>query len=312
MKLKLLKAFQRAFSVSRTGSDDSLQKLHGATKRRKTIEDADEIPYQLIGLPDGFSLMDLNEDQHRLLKERALHHLQPVLKKALNMKKKELAKTISALKHLEPANVAPTDKFSIFGTPLSQIPAELINSDSQLPHVIVQLMYAFVFGGGFEQEGPFRIEGDKQLLNQLVNGISQGVESDEKISSYPLPVIGAAIKRYLRQIPGSLIPEVVSSLLHRLSRIQDSELKTFATQLLLLTLPFRHAKAFSTVLLLLKACSTRESTHKMSASALSVCFGPTLFNTGTDLQLLSAINAQLSDLITDFCKYTSIPSSILK
>ena len=172
-------------------------------------------------------------------------------------------------------------------------------------------MHSFVSRGGFEQEGPFRVEGDKQQLSELVAGISSGYESNgTDIDSYPVPVLAAAIKRYIRSIPGFLIPQAATSLLVKLSNLKDSSLRTLAIQLILLTLPYQNAKALSSINLLLKTCSLQESVHKMSATALTVCFGPTLFDTGIDWNLVSGVNNLLNELIQNYSTYSIVPSTL--
>lgn len=305
--MKLLKKIVNAFSASRTDLHDSIERLAGPTKRRKTI-DNDEIPHQMIEAPTGASILQLNKQQYDQVRKLSGRQLEPILKKCLRMSKKEAARTVSQLlNYTEPQ----TNSESIFGCPINLIPSEMMNQDTQLPVVIVKLMHSFVSRGGFEQEGPFRIEGDKQQLNDLVMGISKGFEAEgTEIDSFPIAVLAAAIKRYLRCIPGSLIPQETTAVLVKLFNLKDNLLRSVAIHLTLLTLPFQHAKIFASVNLLLKTCSMRESVHKMSAAALTVCFGPTLFDTGIDLNLVSGVNSLLNELIENYSIYSIVPSII--
>ena len=310
--MKLLKKFVDAFSTSKASMSDSLEKLNSPTKRRKTIDNSDDIPHQLIELPIGEHVLNLSEQQYMLVRRKAIEQLGLILKRCLRMNKKEVARLISCPLNSEHCVLnQPQNTLNIFNCPLIQLPANIINSDTQLPRVIVKLMHSFVQRGGFEQEGPFRVEGDKQLLSELVAGISSGLESNGLcIDSYPVPVLGAAIKRYIRSIPGFLIPQTATSLLVKLYNLKDSSLRSFAIQLVLLTLPYQHAKALSSINLLLKTCSLNESVHKMSAAALTVCFGPTLFDTGIDLNLVSGVNSLLNELIQNYSIYSIVPSAL--
>lgn len=305
--MKILKKFVTAFSASRTDLHDSIEKLSGPAKRRKTI-DSDDIPHQVIQLPIGASILQLNELQYNQVRKRSAKQLEPILKKCLRMNKKDAAKIVlSLLNYSEPQSTSQSE--SIFGCPLNQIPADILSQETQMPLVIVKLMHSFVMRGGFEQEGPFRIEGDKQQLTELVNGISKGFEAEGiNIDSYPIQVLAAAIKRYIRTIPGSLIPQQTTSLLVKLFNLKDNLLRSVAIHLTLLTLPFQHAKIFASVNLLLKTCSMRERIHKMSAAALTVCFGPTIFDTGIDLHLVSGVNSLLNELIENYSIYSIVPS----
>lgn len=311
--MKLLKKIVRVLSASRTNSDDSINKFATPIKRRKTLENSDDIPHQLIDMTTLTKIFELNEQQYNLLKKRALIQLEPILRKCLRMNNKETAKFIDSLKLDSEQHRKPVMLGNIFGCPLDQISSELINTDTQFPLIIVRLMQSFVTRGGFQQEGPFRIEGDKLLLTELVNGISRGVEADGiSIDSFPLPVISAAIKRYIRLIPGSLIPKSTTALIVKLYNIKDANLRTLSIQLLLLTLPFQHSKVFTSLNLFLKACSMQKNVHKMSAVALSVCFGPTIFDTGIDIKIVGIVNNLLSEIITEYSHYSKVPSILLQ
>ena len=310
--MKLIRKIVNAFSASRTDltASKSLESFASPTKRRKTLDNGDEIPYQLIQLPVGTSILQLNEQQYAIVRKRAASQLEPILRKCLRMSKKEAAKTIAQLKNDSTELMKPVSE-NIFGCPLSQLPSAIVNTETQLPRVIVKLIHSFVTRGGFEQEGPFRIEGDKLQLARLISGISQGYEIEGiDIDSFPVAVLAAAIKRYLRTIPGSLIPKTTTEVLVKFSNIKDNNLGTLAIQLVLLTLPYQHAKVFASTNLLLKACSVRESVHKMSASALTVCFGPTLFDTGIDLNMVSVVNNLLNEFIENYSNYSVIPAAL--
>lgn len=308
--MKLLKKLVSAFSASRHSLEDSIEKLSSPSKRRKTMDKSDDIPLQLIQLPIGASVLQLNEQQYMQVRQRAAAQLEPILRKGLRMSKKEALKTISILK-TDPSGSLKEFTGNIFGCPLAQLSSELINPDTQLPRIIVKLMHSFVSRGGFEREGPFRVEGDKQQLAQLVEGISSGFEAEGiEIDSYPLAVLAAALKRYLRSMPGSLIPQSTTELLAKLFNLKDNNLRTLAIQLVLLTLPYQHAKVLASTNLLLKACAVKEQVHKMSAAALSVCFGPTLFDTGMDLKIVGIANSLLHELIQNYSKYSIVPAAL--
>ena len=305
--MKLLRKFVNALSASRTDFEYSIDKISGPTKRRKTI-DNDDVPLQIIQLPIGASVLELNQEQYEQIKRKAAKHLEPILRKCLRMNKKEAAKTISSLQNCSSPTTTSSPN-SIFGCPLDQIPIELISRETQLPLVIVKLMHSFVFRGGLEQEGPFRTEGDKQQLSELVDAISQGYEAEGiEIDSYPVPVLGAAVKRYLRSIPGSLIPKETTEVLVKLFNLKNSIMRSVAIQLTLFTIPFQHAKILTSINLLLKTCALQERVHKMSAAALTVCFGPTLFEVGTDLNLVCGVNNLLHELIENYSIYSTVPT----
>lgn len=313
--MKLIKKLVNALSASKASLSDSFEKLNSPAKRRKTLDNSDDIPRQLIELPIGQNVLQLSEQQWMLVRNKAAEHLEVVLRKCLRMSRKEASKLVSTLQIYDHFatynNPNSVDSLNIFSCPLVQLPSDLVNFDTQLPRVIIKLMHSFVKKGGFEQEGPFRVEGDKQQLSELVTGISGGIEANGiKIDSYPVPVIGAAIKRYFRSIPGFLIPQTTTSLLVKLNTLKDDSLRTLAIQLVLLTLPYQHAKALATINLLLKTCSLQESVHKMSASALTVCFGPTLFDTGVDLNLVNGVNSLLRDLIQNYSIYSIVPLAL--
>lgn len=302
--MKLVKKLLRSFS----------QDFASANKRLKTVEsDGEDIPYRTISVPIGTALLDLKEEDYEGLRQAALTQLPNVLKKAFKLDRKEVQSVMGKLSHPDVVNYVTQDKFSIFGLPLTQLPPELVNQDSQLPLIIVKAMRAFVYNGGFEREGPFRTEGDKQQLAELIESISPGYEIEHKdVDSFPVPVLGAAIKRYLRQIPGCLIPAQHAVLLAKSSTIHDSHSRQLLQQLLLFSLPFRNAKIFASVLLLLQACAARQSVHKMSAQALAVCFGPTIFDTGVDLKLISSLNELLTQFISERGTFFSVPSCIME
>ena len=311
--MKLLKKFVNALSSSRTSLSDSLEKLNSPVKRRKTLDNSDDIPHQMIELPIGQHILHLNEQQYMEVRQRAAEQLELILKKCLRLSKKDASKLVASLQQQNNEQLLDTqaDTLNIFNCPLIQLPAEIVNPDTQLPRIIVRLMHSFVRRGGFEQEGPFRVEGDKQQLAELVAGISSGFEANGiNVDSYPIPVLGAAIKRYIRSIPGFLIPQNTTALLVKLYNLKDNALRTLAIQLVLLTLPYQHAKALSSLNLLLKTCSLQESVHKMSAAALTVCFGPTLFDTGIDLNLVSGVNNLLNELIENYSTYSIVPSAL--
>lgn len=313
--MKLIRKIVNALSASRTDLSDSKSKsfetLASPSKRRKTIDNTvDDIPYQNIRIPVGTSVLNLSEQEYAVVRKRAAFQLEPILRKALKLSKKEAANIIANLKG-DPMDNIKSDSENIFGCPLNQLPSYIVNPETQLPRVIVKCIHSFVSRGGFEQEGPFRVEGDKQQLAELVSGISQGYEIEGiDINSFPVAVLAATIKRYLRTIPGSLIPKEATEVLVKLSNLKDNNLRSLAIQLVLLTLPYQHAKVFASTNLLLKACSVRENVHKMSAAALTVCFGPTLFDTGINLDLVSGVNSLLKEFIENYTNYSLIPASL--
>ena len=312
--MKLIRKFVRAFSSSRTELSEfksqSFEKIVSPTKRYKTLVNSDEIPYQLIRIPVGTSVLNLNELEYAIVRKRAAYQLESILRKTLKMSKKEAAITIANLRSNIDNYIKPASE-NIFGCPLNQLPASVINPETQLPRVIVKVIHSFVSRGGFDQEGPFRVEGDKQQLAELVAGISKGYEVQGiNIDSFPIAVLAATIKRYLRTIPGSLISKEATELLVKLSNLKDNNLRSLAIQLVLLTLPYQHAKVFASTNLLLKACSVRENVHKMSAVALTVCFGPTLFETGINLDLVSGVNSLLKEFIENYSNYSIIPAAL--
>lgn len=312
--MKLIRKIVNALSASRTdlseSKSQSFEKMTSPTKRRKTLDNFDEIPYQLIQIPVGTSVLNLNEQEYAIVRKMAACQLESILRKTLKMSKKETANTIATLRS-DPHDYVKPSSENIFGCPLNQLPASIVNPETQLPRVIVKVINSFVSRGGFEQEGPFRVEGDKQQLAELVAGISQGYEVQGiDIDSFPIAVLAATIKRYLRSIPGSLISKEATELLVKLSNLKDNNLRSLAIQLVLLTLPYQHAKVFASTNLLLKACSVRENVHKMSAVALTVCFGPTLFETGINLDLVSGANRLLKEFIENYSNYSIIPATL--
>jgi hypothetical protein len=313
--MKLIRKIVNTFSASRNDLSESksksFEKLASPSKRRKTTNNVDEIPYQLIRIPIGTSVLNLNEQEYAFVRKRAASQLEHILRKTLKLSKKEAAKTIANLRSDTNDYIKPPDSENIFGCPLNQLPIAIVNPETQLPRVIVKVIHSFLSRGGFEQEGPFRVEGDKQQLAELVSGISQGYEVEGiDIDSFPIAVLAATIKRYLRTIPGSLIPKEATKVLVRLSNLKDNNLRSLAIQLVLLTLPYQHAKVFASTNLLLKACSVRENIHKMSAAALTVCFGPTLFDTGINLDLVSGANSLLKEFIENYSNYSIIPAAL--
>lgn len=303
--MKLVKKFLRSFSQDFSDSKD--------TKKFKVGHDGiQDIPYQIIGVPAGTPLLDLKWEDYEKLRVSALQQLPNILKKALRMDKSTIQKVMTQLKDVE-NQAQPAGDFSIFGYPLHLLPSELVNHESQLPLIIIKLMKAFVYGGGFEREGPFRTEGDKQVLLELVQSISQGFESEGvQVESFPVPVLAAAIKRYLRQIPGCLIPAQQAQLLAKAATLQDDALQQAMKQLLIFSLPFRNAKILSSILLLLQGCAVHESVHKMSSQALAVCFGPTVFDTGIDLQLITTLNSLLAEFISERATLMTVPDCIVE
>jgi hypothetical protein len=304
--MKLVKKLLRSFSQDWETSSKRLKKVASEAGE-------DEIPYRTIGVPIGTALLDLNEEDYEKLRVAALQQLPNLLKKAFHLDKKALQSTCGKLAYPDTPNYISQAELSIFGMPLAQLPHELVNQESQLPFIIVKLMRAFVYSGGFEREGPFRTEGDKQQLTELIDSIAKGYESANKqVESFPVPVLAAGIKRYLRQIPGCLIPAQHSQLLSQSSELEDAPTRQLIQQMLLFSLPFRNAKILSSILLLLQACAARESAHKMSATALAVCFGPTVFDTGVDLKLIARSNDLLAQFIADRSTFFSVPSSIVE
>ncbi len=305
--MKLVKKLLHSFSQS--------QDIENTKKRLRTIasEDGQEIPYSTIGVPIGTALLDLNEEDYDKLRLAALQQLPDLLKKAFKLDRKEVQNILGKLNYPDTLNFVSQPEFSIFGLPLTQLPYELVNQESQLPFIIVKVMRAFVYNGGFEREGPFRTEGDKQQLAELVELIEKGFErTSVRVENFQVPVLGAAIKRYLRQIPGCLVPSQHAILLARTSELQDPATRQLLQQFFLFSLPFRNAKILSTILLLLQACAARECAHKMSAQALAVCFGPTLFDTGVDLKLIASLNELLRQFIANRNIFFSVPSSIIE
>ena len=220
--MKLLKKFVNALSLSRASMSDSFEKLNSPTKRRKTIDNSDDIPHQLIELPIGEHIIHLNEQQYMMVRSRASDQLEIILKKCLRMSKKDASKLVFNLQNHDQFIInQPQDTLNIFNCPLIQLPADIVNPDTQLPRVIVKLMHSFVSRGGFEQEGPFRVEGDKQQLSELVAGISSGYESNGTSATEDVeavhPVPGSTVAENVKEVgsittPTGKVTYILSSL----------------------------------------------------------------------------------------------------
>lgn len=314
---QLVRKLLRSFSAHDTASASMDTLRQDPAKKVKISDEAgfddEEIPHNSLGIVAGTSILDLDRDQFEGLKSAASQQLAVMLKKCFKMDKSAINKVLFSINQDNQHMPSQTASFNIFGYPLEYLPEELINQESQIPRIILKVMHAFVYGGGFEREGPFRTEGDKQQLAELVESISQGFEREGiQIAQFPLPVLAAAIKRYMRQIPGSLVPASHASILSKAYCLQDENMRRALVQTTLLTLPFKNAKVLSALLLLLQACASRDYTHKMSAGGLAVCFGPTLFDTGTDLHMTANVNGLLTELILNRPQYASVPSFVLE
>lgn len=317
--MKLVKKLVHSLASSRAASADSLNQLEGPFKKFKANESGDEVPYAFIDIKPGTTILDLDEYQYRQVRKAALTQLQGLLKQLPKTERGNVSSLMTGIVRDRPVDLAEIpaatgkSSFSIFGCPLELLPVDQVNRQTHLPSVIVRAMSAFVFNGGLEHEGPFRVEGDKAQLAELVEAVSRGYEHEGvTLDNYPSPVLGALIKRYLRQIPGSLFPSAATKMLVKTASLREESLRYLAVHLTILSLPHAHVKVFTTVLLLLGVCAARESVHKMSAASLAVCLGPTIFDTGMDLDLINGINGILAELINDRVAYITIPEIILK
>jgi hypothetical protein len=311
--MKVVKSFLKSFAASHGGSEESVNSFDRKRLKCGSKDDAAlEVTELMETLKPSASILDVSEAEHEVLRAHLVPILAEVLQNALLLSKREASKVVAELsveKSLEPGQV-----HGIFGCPLHQLDAQLRDPYTGLPKVIVETMSAFIDNGGFEREGPFRIEGDKLELAALATAIQDGFESEHGIlRRNQAPVLAALIKRYLRQIPGFLIPtQALQVLLHLNQRLKDASTRLLITQILILCLPHYQAKALMALLTFLQASAHRESTHKMSAAAIAVCLGPSVFDCGLDLQRINSSNALLGELIANRHSIINLPLSLLR
>lgn len=304
--MKLVKSLLKSFAASQA---ELLQSDNVKRARRSLSDSAESI--EDICWPAQMQLDGISELEYYKLQPHITSQLSIILRKVLSMQKNAVSKNIDSLSDTVRG---PCDSGSIFGTALHLIPGEVVDDSTGLPMVLLEVMRVFVGRDGFSREGPFRIEGDKAVLASVIEAIKFGYELPSTVlETAPTAILASLIKRFYRQIPGSLISLPATKLLVSINeQVKDMYLRRWAIQLVLLSLPYRNFKALLALLALLQACSFHASEHKMSASGLAVCLGPSLFDCGMDLPLVNASNNLLTNLITHRDEYVKLKPFYIK
>ena len=162
-----------------------------------------------------------------------------------------------------------TQRNGIFGCPLDELPASCRNCDSGLPRVIIRLMQ-LIYDKGCNEYGLFRLEGNSEFVDKLMQSISPGFESsnsDGLLEQADVHDLAALFKRYLRSIPGLLVPFTYVDALYALRNVPDNVLRMRMSKLVLLCLPQDNLRALSGVVLFLRAILTLPN-HTISPDSL--------------------------------------------
>uniref|UniRef100_A0A2C9KA35 Unconventional myosin-IXb n=1 Tax=Biomphalaria glabrata TaxID=6526 RepID=A0A2C9KA35_BIOGL len=171
----------------------------------------------------------------------------------------------------------------LFGAPLDT----LVSENQKIPLVCERLMSTIEMTGLY-MEGVYRKSGAAPKVKELQNALEMDVEA-VNLEEYPVHVLAATLKLYLRNLPEPLMTfELYDDFLRTMEIKEEKELinSLFA---IIRKLPKANFDLFERLVFHLARVAMHSDSNKMSPNALAVVFAPVLLGTNKKLQAQDAI-----------------------
>ncbi|XP_019866215.1 uncharacterized protein LOC109595312 isoform X2 [Aethina tumida] len=179
-----------------------------------------------------------------------------------------------------------------FGVPLSELEVKtvtLINGEQiVVPKILCDMVHFIRNDIGLE--GVFRKESTNKKIKELINLIEKNADIPSEYSVYDMAVV---LKRFLRNLPESLIPENYRDMF---LQCMDLENKKYLIMLACLLLPSESVNVLAYLMPFLQEVSHHELTNKMSPYNLAIVFWPCIIPQ-TDRSLDSLDVKKLCDIV---------------
>jgi len=176
------------------------------------------------------------------------------------------------------------EELGMFGQPLSD----------KCPQVIVEAIEYLDTHGGLEVEGLFRVGGNQDMVSELRERYNAGeIGVIEQFDCDPHDV-AALIKRFLLELPDSLIPKSFYSKVVAAVRENDGG-EVLAN--VIGQLPENHLVCLSPLLQFLYRVARRSDINKMSFANLATCLAPSVIKAPQDESPIKIMNEMQSVII---------------
>ncbi|KAH9513297.1 Unconventional myosin-IXa [Bulinus truncatus] len=171
----------------------------------------------------------------------------------------------------------------LFGAPLES----LVNENQKIPLVCERLMTNIEMTGLYV-EGVYRKSGAAPKVKELQNALEQDVKA-VKLEDYPVHVLAATLKLYLRHLPEPLMTYELHDDFLRTMEIKDERELLSSLFAIIKKLPKANYDLFERLVFHLARVAMHSDSNKMSPNALAVVFAPVLLGSNKKLQAQDAI-----------------------
>eukprot|EP01103_Thecamoeba_quadrilineata_P016072 TRINITY_DN5277_c0_g1_i1.p2 TRINITY_DN5277_c0_g1~~TRINITY_DN5277_c0_g1_i1.p2 ORF type:complete len:427 (+),score=73.96 TRINITY_DN5277_c0_g1_i1:2177-3457(+) len=161
----------------------------------------------------------------------------------------------------------------VFGAPLAELFSNDVSSD-QLPQFL-QPIFSFISTQCLEVEGIFRLSASKEELKPYKISINQGNIPNLQGNSDPHIATGL-LGLWLRELPEPLLTFEAYDKFIALNKINDEQQHLDQLRATINSLPQPNQTVLQHLIQLLNKISLHSRVNKMSASNLSIVFGPTI------------------------------------
>lgn len=149
---------------------------------------------------------------------------------------------------------------------------------------VIQTCIAEVENRGLKTEGIYRISASTSTVEKLevlfetldINNINELNKMNSMISSGDIHALAGLLKRYLKKIPDSIIPQNVYDLYVGIYKIETDQARIEQLSTLVNNLPRSNKLTLLTLTKHLNLISENEKWNKMTSSSLATVFAPTL------------------------------------
>jgi len=183
-------------------------------------------------------------------------------------------------------NGSGDDFQAVFGNPLPE----------NCPSVIQEAIEYLEANGGFETEGLFRIPGNQDMVQELRDRYNAGETNVFELLHCDPHDVAALIKRFLQELPESLIPQSFYQQIVNAARAND-DCETLSN--VIGEMPDSHLRCLFPLLKFLHRLARRSDLNKMTFTNLATCLAPTVVRAPQDESPIKIMN-EMQHIIVGF------------
>nr|XP_023419891.1 protein FAM13A-like [Cavia porcellus] len=161
----------------------------------------------------------------------------------------------------------------LFGVSLQELQQQGLTKDG-VP-TMVRSIVEYLVQRGLTQEGLFRVDGSMKAVEQLQRAWESGVHVD--LGPGDVRAAASLLKRFLRELPGGLVPSVLRPRLLRLCHDGGDDAQENSLRGLIEELPDSHYRLLKYLCQFLTEVAKHHTQNRMNVYNLATVFGPNFF-----------------------------------